>query len=73
MFIFSGFGGICGVPIGFGFTTTVGGSLDPFTDDLYGGSLSYGPGYGFTASGLPSRGIGGFNRGIGRAPYRQLF
>jgi hypothetical protein len=66
--ISSGFGpGMCGIPIGFGFTTTVGG-LNPFTDDIYGGSLAYGPSYGLTASGVPQRGFGGVSSAFNRGP-----
>lgn len=59
-------GPICGVPIGFGVTTTVGG-LNPYTDDLYGGNLGYAPARG-------AGGIGGvINRALNRGPYRQPY
>ena len=58
---FGGMGPICGVPIGFGVTTTVGG-LGAYTDDLYGGPDNYGP-----ASGGGFAGI--FNRGSRGLPY----
>lgn len=81
-----GLGPICGVPIGFGVTTTVGG-FDPYTDDLYGGGLGLGGygstlGYGSAApylgpTGIPPRGVAGiggaFNRAVGRGPYRRRF
>ena len=71
-----GFGGICGVPIGFGVTTTVGG-VDPYTDDLYGGGLGYGSTLGYGAAGVPPPGVGGvggaFNRALNRGPYRRPF
>ncbi len=75
---FGGIGGpggiIGGVPIGFGVTTTAGG-FDPFIDDIYGGSLGYGPGFG--AGGIPPPGVGGvrgaFNREFHRGPYRRGF
>jgi len=56
-----GFGGlgagpICGVPIGFGLTTTVGG-FNPYTDDIY----ATGGGYGTALGYGPSR--GGFGHG----------
>lgn len=73
LFISSGFpGAICGIPIGFGFTTTIGG-LTPFTDDPYGGSLAFGPGFGLTANGIPQRGFGGIPGAFNRAPNRGGF
>ncbi len=69
-----GLGGICGVPIGFGVTTTVGG-LNPYTDDLYGGGLGYGSALGYGPTGIPPPGVSGvggaFNRALGRGPYRR--
>ena len=67
-----GLGGICGVPIGFGVTTTVGG-LD-YTDDILPGGLGYGSTLGYGAA-RPVGGLGGgaFNRGFGRRPYGRPF
>ncbi len=73
-----GAGPICGVPIGFGITTTVGG-LNPYEDDLYlgGGGLGYGSTLGYGPTGIPPRGVSGvggaFNRAFGRGPYRQRY
>jgi hypothetical protein len=62
-----GLGGICGVPIGFGVTTTVGG----FEDDVYPGGYGSALGYGA----VPPRGVAGvsgaFNRALHRGPYRR--
>jgi len=68
-------GGIIGgVPIGFGVTTTVGG-FDPYINDIYRGSLAYGPGFG--ATGIPPPGVGGiqavFNSEFHRGPYLRGF
>ena len=70
-----GLGGpICGIPIGFGVTTTAGG-LNPYTSDiLLGGATPYGPYLGPT--GIPPRGVGGLggavNRTFGSGPYRPF-
>jgi len=71
-----GFGPICGVPIGFGFTTTVGG-LDPYAEDIYAGGPGYGASLGYGPTGNPPRGVGGvsgaFNRALNRGPYRRPY
>jgi hypothetical protein len=71
-----GMGPICGVPIGFGVTTTVGG-FNPYTDDLYGEGPGYGSTMGYGPAGVPAPGIGGitggFNRALNRGPYRRRF
>ncbi len=72
-----GIGPICGVPIGFGVTTTVGG-FDPYLEDVYETGPGYGTGYGTALGyGYGQPGIGGvgggFNRGLGRGPYRRRF
>ncbi len=67
-----GIGPICGVPIGFGLTTTVGG-FDPYQEDVYGtGFGGTALGYGFGQPGIGGVG-GGFNRGLGRGPYGRGF
>lgn len=73
-----GFGGapICGVPIGFGMTTTVGG-LNPYTDDIYAGGVGYGASLGYGPTGVPPPGVAGvsgaFNRALHRGPYRRPY
>jgi len=69
-----GGGPICGVPIGFGVTTTAGG-LRGYEEELYGGGggLGYGPYLGPT--GVPPPGVAGVggavNRALHRGPYRR--
>jgi hypothetical protein len=76
-----GFGGglggpICGVPIGFGMTTTVGG-LNPYTDDIYATGPGYGASLGYGATGISPLGAGGlpggFSRGLNRGPYSRPY
>jgi len=71
-----GIGPICGVPIGFGVTTTVGG-FEPYGEELYGGGLGYGTALGYGATGIPPRGVSGaggaFNRALGRGPYARRY
>ncbi len=59
-------GPICGVPIGFGVTTTAGG-LNPYTTDIYGGGLGLG------AGGIPPLGLGGLGGGLGRGGLGGMF
>ncbi len=71
---FGGIGGgpICGIPIGFGVTTTVGG-FDPYENEFIGGGGGYGPYLG--ATGIPPRGVAGVggaaNRLLHRGPYAR--
>lgn len=72
-----GLGGpICGVPIGFGMTTTVGG-LNPYTDDIYATGPGYGASLGYGATGVAPVGVGGlpggFSRGLNRGPYSRPY
>jgi hypothetical protein len=71
-----GLGGvICGVPIGFGVTTTIGGS-GPYGEELLMEEpFGYGPYLGPT--GVPPRGVAGtggaINRALHRGPYRGYY
>lgn len=67
-----GAGPICGIPIGFGVTTTVSG-LNPYPDDFYGGIAPYQPEFEFGPPGFGGPTMGGFPNAVNRGYYGRRF